>query len=203
MSAEILSLSFIPIVGALIGWWTNLLAIKMLFHPRQAVRFLGLTVQGVIPKRQNTFAREIGKIISEELLCNDDIVRKLAENASQEKIISFLLSRFDLVLKEKLPTTGPLLSTFLSSEKLKNLREALAQELGEMMSALVIEVVENAQSDLDVQNLVEEKIRNFSVDRLEELLYKIMEREFIFVERCGAGIGFLIGLAQALVYQVI
>ena len=203
MSAETLSLLFIPIVGALIGWWTNLLAIKMLFHPRQQVRLLGLTIQGVIPKRQNTFAREIGKIISEELLCNDDIVRKLAANASQEKIISFLLSRFDLVLKEKLPTTGPLLSTFLSSEKLKNLREALAQELGEMMSALVIEVVENAQSDLDVQNLVEEKIRNFSVDRLEELLYKIMEREFIFVERCGAGIGFLIGLAQALVYQVI
>ena len=42
----------LPFIGALIGWFTNYIAIKMLFHPRDEVRIFFIPIQGVFPRRQ-------------------------------------------------------------------------------------------------------------------------------------------------------
>jgi uncharacterized membrane protein YheB (UPF0754 family) len=70
-------LIIIPCISAFIGWITNLVAIKMLFHPRQPVRILGLTIQGIFPKRQMQFAQKLGALVSNELLSFDEIEAKI------------------------------------------------------------------------------------------------------------------------------
>ena len=52
-----------PLVGLLIGYATNWLAIQMLFHPR--VKRFGY--QGLLPRRQADIARDLGRVIGEEL----------------------------------------------------------------------------------------------------------------------------------------
>ena len=39
-------------IGAMIGWITNYLAIKMLFRPYKEINILGLKIQGLLPKRK-------------------------------------------------------------------------------------------------------------------------------------------------------
>ena len=46
----------LPIIAAIIGWGTNYLAVRMLFHPRKQKNILGLKLQGVFPKRQKVLA---------------------------------------------------------------------------------------------------------------------------------------------------
>ena len=57
----------LPVIAAGIGWITNFLAVKMLFHPKSEVKLLGLRIQGVFPKRQAALAQKLGDIVSEEL----------------------------------------------------------------------------------------------------------------------------------------
>ena len=57
----------IPIISALIGWFTNYLAIKSLFRPYKPVRFLGITFQGVLSKRREKLAKKIAKTVSSYL----------------------------------------------------------------------------------------------------------------------------------------
>ena len=57
-----------PFIGAGIGWVTNFIAVKMLFHPRKPLRLLFFSVQGVFPKRQQAFAHKLGAIVSDELI---------------------------------------------------------------------------------------------------------------------------------------
>jgi uncharacterized membrane protein YheB (UPF0754 family) len=52
------------------------------------------------------------------------------------------------------------------------------------------------QEQLDLEKIVVEKVSAFSTDKLEEILYQIMAKEFRFVEIIGAVLGFLIGLVQ-------
>jgi len=52
-------LILIPIISAFIGWFTNWIAIKMLFHPREPKKFLGLTLHGIFPKRQKVIAEKL------------------------------------------------------------------------------------------------------------------------------------------------
>lgn len=66
-----------PIIGGVIGYITNDIAIKMLFHPRKAVHIgkwkLPFT-PGLIPKEKNRIAKSIGNVISTQLLNSDTLV---------------------------------------------------------------------------------------------------------------------------------
>jgi uncharacterized membrane protein YheB (UPF0754 family) len=55
------------------------------------------------------------------------------------------------------------------------------------------------KNDLDLEAIITQKVAHFSSDRLEELLYQIMAKEFRFVEWVGAVIGLVIGSLQVLI----
>ena len=58
------------IVGAVIGYLTNWLAIKMLFRPRTEKRILGVKVPftpGLIPKEKDRIARNVSESVGEHL----------------------------------------------------------------------------------------------------------------------------------------
>ena len=60
-------LYLLPLVAALIGWFTNYIAVKMLFHPKNPKGFLFVKIQGVFPKRQKALAQKLGDLVAEEL----------------------------------------------------------------------------------------------------------------------------------------
>ncbi len=63
-----------PVVGALIGYLTNWIAVKMLFHPRYEIRIWGRKLPftpGVIPKGQPRLARGIGNVVKNQLLTTE------------------------------------------------------------------------------------------------------------------------------------
>lgn len=60
-----------PLIGAVIGYITNDLAIRMLFHPYKAVyigKFKLPFTPGIIPKEQQRIAKSLGNVISDMLL---------------------------------------------------------------------------------------------------------------------------------------
>src|SRR4030067_1715391 len=67
-----------PVIGAVIGWTTNYVAIKLLFSPHVPFSILGFQVQGVIPKRRKEIARSMAKTIEKELLSSDDLAKALS-----------------------------------------------------------------------------------------------------------------------------
>ena len=75
----------IPIISAFIGWFTNWIAIKMLFHPKEPKRILGITFHGIFPKRQKIFAEKLGKMISAEFLSFEDIEEKITNPQNLQK----------------------------------------------------------------------------------------------------------------------
>lgn len=63
-----------PLVGAIIGYLTNWIAVKMLFHPRYEIRIWGRKLPftpGVIPKGQPRLARGIGNVVKNQLLTTE------------------------------------------------------------------------------------------------------------------------------------
>ena len=65
-----------------------------------------------------------------------------------------------------------------------------------LVPVLLTSYVANLKSQLDLEKIVYEKVAAFSSDRLEDMLHKILTKEFRFVEIIGAILGFLIGLFQ-------
>ena len=78
-----------PAVGAVIGYITNDIAIRMLFRPHQAKYIMGIHVPftpGIIPKEKARIAGAIGKAVSENLMNREVLEKSLLSDDMLEKI---------------------------------------------------------------------------------------------------------------------
>ncbi len=191
-----LGLFLIPIISAFIGWFTNWIAIKMLFHPREPKKILGITFQGIFPKNQAQFAGKLGKLVGEELLSFKDISSKITNPENVEKLMPVVESHIDHFLRIKLAEKMPVISMFIGDKTISELKSVFMEELKTLFPVLMESYMTNLQQDLDLEQIVTQKVAAFSSDKLEDILNSIMSKEFRFVEIIGAVLGFVIGLLQ-------
>ena len=93
-----------PIIGAIIGYCTNYIAVKMLFRPLRPVKLFGRQLPftpGIIPKGKARLARAIGGVVGTQLLTEDDLKQTLMSNSVTES----LRRSIDGVLESKSETT--------------------------------------------------------------------------------------------------
>jgi len=86
---EILPWVLPPFLGAVIGYVTNAIAIRMLFRPLTQVRVLGVRLPltpGIIPKQRTQLAESIGQMVSRELLTEEAVRRQLATENFQIRL---------------------------------------------------------------------------------------------------------------------
>ncbi len=188
----------IPVISAFIGWFTNWIAIKMLFHPREPKKILGITFQGIFPKRQTQFAIKLGKLVSNELLSFDEIEKKISNPANIQKLLPILEQHIDIFLKEKLTAQIPMIGMLIGDKTIGIVKGVFMKELEELFPVLMKQYMNSLENELDLEKIVTEKVGKFSSDKLEDILNQIMSTEFRFVEIIGAVLGFIIGLIQVL-----
>lgn len=186
----------IPFISAFIGWITNWVAIKMLFHPRNPVKFLGFTIHGIFPKRQKQFAEKLGKLVGQELLSFAEIEAQLTAGENLSKLSPIVEEHLEHFLRNKLAAEMPIISAFIGEKTIVKLKAVFLEEMNQLFPTLMKKYAQQLEEDLDLERIVTEKVINFSSDKLESLLYQIMSKEFRFVEIIGGVIGFLIGLLQ-------
>ncbi|WP_126971105.1 DUF445 domain-containing protein [Gynurincola endophyticus] len=192
------TLIIIPIIAGFIGWITNLIAIRMLFHPKQPVNILGYKLQGVFPKRQDAFAQKLGKLVSDELLSFADIEQKIANPANVQKVLPLVETHIDDFLRVRLKEKMPVISMFIGDKTIQELKAVFMGELEALFPQLLSGYINSMKNELDLEKIVYEKVKNFSSDKLESILYQILSKEFRYIEIIGGILGFLIGVIQVI-----
>lgn len=87
-----------PVVGAVIGYTTNWIAIKMLFRPRKEMRLLGLKIPftpGLIPKERERIALAMGQVVEKYLLTGEVIRQELTSESVLNSISDMLNKTID------------------------------------------------------------------------------------------------------------
>lgn len=182
-------------LSALIGWLTNWVAIKMLMRPVRPVRVLGLTLQGLLPRRQADLADRISEAIARDFLTEKDIadfLRKVEPGAALQRLIA---QKWDEKAEEILSVI-PLVRVFLSDEKLATIRDRVAETFGREGEGFAQELVHTLEGKIDLKDTVRRNILAFDVERLESIIEEIAKKEFREIELLGGVLGGLIGLIQ-------
>ncbi|VAV84470.1 hypothetical protein MNBD_DELTA01-1098 [hydrothermal vent metagenome] len=188
-----------PIVGAAIGWLTNYVAIKLLFRPHYPTKVLGLTFQGLIPKRRKEISRSIAKVIEKELLNSKDLASALDGMDLKEEVEQIVENVVEHRIKpakiKKIPLVG-LVSDNLTTHLKYFLSKEILLHLDKKKSAFA----KNFSNKLNVKELLASRIDNLDVHKFEGLLTEFIARELKHIEKLGGIIGFFIGLVQSFVF---
>ena len=100
MGNLLIQLAIMVFVGTLIGWFTNYLAIKLLFRPYKEVNLLFFKIQGLIPKNRDRISENLAETIEKELISVEHITAKLKDsNIINDEVLDKLL---DKIIGEKL-----------------------------------------------------------------------------------------------------
>ncbi|MDW5471236.1 DUF445 domain-containing protein [Staphylococcus equorum] len=94
---------FMMVIGSLIGGVTNILAVRMLFHPFKTYYIFNKRVPftpGLIPKRRKEVADKIGQVVEEHLLTESLIQSKLNAPSSRQAIEEVLLNQIQKLKQE-------------------------------------------------------------------------------------------------------
>lgn len=190
------------LVGAFIGWMTNVFAIKLLFRPITPVKilFLPIKIQGLMPKRQNDIAHSIGQTVEKELLSSDDILKQLLDKADKDMIMEKIGTHVREAIKHKMPV---LLPAMFKNMALQYVDQMIEEEGPNIISALQKEVSNHVEHELDIAGIVEEKINAFPFEVLEGIILSLAKQELRHIEALGGILGGLIGLIQGILIQII
>lgn len=187
----------LPIIGALIGWITNYLAITMLFRPKKPLRIFGLKLQGLIPMRKTDLAKAIAETIEDTLLTVDDIKGSLLSPQSLDSLTALLRGKIDTVL-DNILAKNSMLGMFLGQGDLRNtIVKILEEELTKLLPTLIDKAGEQLTSSLQIKQIIEDKITNFDLDTIETLIRRIANKELKAIEVLGGVLGFIVGAIEA------
>ena len=185
-----------PLVAAFTGWFTTWIAIKMLFHPRNPIRIMGLTIQGVFPKRQSQVAAKLGSVVANELLHFDEIAEMLKNPDQLRELNPTIEKHLDTFLTIRLKEKLPVMAMFVSDAMMQKIKEGMMEEITMLLPEIISQYTESLGKKIDIEKMVTEKVANFSTDKLEEILESVMKKEFVFLEIVGLFFGLVIGLIQ-------
>jgi uncharacterized membrane protein YheB (UPF0754 family) len=192
----------IPLISGIIGWLTNYIAVKMIFRPLKPVNIIGIKIQGLIPKRHYQLAEKIGEIVETHLVSVSDIHRIVGDKNLHDKLIGKLHEQINEFLTVKLAGMFPMLAAFLSQDILNKINDKLSEQIFGMLPELIEEFISHFNSKLDFKEMVKDKIKEFDLLKLENIILSIASKELKAIEIFGGILGVMIGIIQLIIVLI-
>ncbi|MGB1071127.1 MAG: DUF445 domain-containing protein [Planctomycetota bacterium] len=190
-----------PLVGALIGYATNWLAVKMLFRPRKPTGIGPFRFQGVVPRRQEALADSIAETVQDELISAKDVAALVQKIATSEDVRQKLQKKVDTLIADQLQSLGPMAS-FLPADLVEKIKRRIEEEVFSFVEEMGEDLHGVLGRELDVKGKVRERILAFELDQMEQLVLRVARKELRHIEILGGFLGLIVGLAQAGLLQL-
>jgi uncharacterized membrane protein YheB (UPF0754 family) len=122
-----------PILGAAIGFFTNWLAVKMLFrpyYPKKIGKWQLPFTPGIIPKRKGALAKAVGKAVGEQLLTQEDLAKAITSEPAKENFCNFVVEKWQTLKTQSVEEVSTNLTTADRAQEVQGkMNEAVANRV--------------------------------------------------------------------------
>ena len=194
---NIIRILILAIIGGLIGYITNVIAIKLIFRPINPIKIpiLNIEIIGMIPKRKTEIATNIAKVVEEQFISVDEITDNIITEQDKQHIIDYIKVRVKLILSEKMTlipsTIRNLVQNYVS--------EIIEDEIREGIDELSEEMIIKTKNHINIKEIIENKINELDLYELETIILQIVKNELRHIEVLGLILGFFIGIVQGII----
>lgn len=194
---NIIRILILAVIGGLIGYITNVIAIKLIFRPINPIKIpiLNIEIIGMIPKRKTEIATNIAKVVEEQFISVDEITDNIITEQDKRHIIDYIKVRVKLILSEKMTlipsTIRNLVQNYVS--------EIIEDEIREGIDELSEEMIIKTKNRINIKEIIENKINELDLYELETIILQIVKNELRHIEVLGLILGFFIGIVQGII----
>lgn len=181
-----------PVIGAIIGYCTNYIAIKMMFRPFEAKKIGKFKVPftpGIIPRRKESMAKAIGRVVEENLLNEDTVKNALLSDEVKNQIKAKIEQEIGKHREDERTIEDIILNyvdgiTYIEevarieeklSEKVKN--KLLDIDVGEIFSEKVVEIIQEKMNSNFILNKFTGKVTETIKSPIKNAINKYFEED--------------------------
>jgi uncharacterized membrane protein YheB (UPF0754 family) len=188
----------LPIFGGCIGLFTDWLAIKMIFVPRDPIRLGRFTLQGKFQRRRAEVARQYGELIAHEVLTVPNLMESILRGPRSDRLLGMVRKMVAKAVDEQTSVAKPLVALTIGTQRLNEMKQAAAVKAVERLPSTVRHAEGYLTQAMDVAKMVEERMLRLTPVEYEGLLRPAFRQDEWKLIAVGGVIGFLVGELQVL-----
>ncbi|WP_020527313.1 DUF445 domain-containing protein [Flexithrix dorotheae] len=198
-SFESLILLSIPITSGIVGWGTNVLALKMTFYPIDFVGIRPIGWQGIIPSKVKKMAEKAVDLLTAKLMKIEEQFDLIDPEVIVKEMEPGLKDATRKIIEEVMVSQIPDLWA-RSPESLKQtVYHAVEEEFPHTVKDMMKDIKVNINELVDLKKLAVSILTNNKL-LVNQIFLTCGEKEFKFIEKSGFYFGFVFGLMQMVAF---
>lgn len=163
-----------PVIGAVIGYFTNFIAVKMLFHPKKEIKVFGHKLPftpGAIPKGKSRLAKSVGDAVGNNLITQADIESRLLSDELADKIADMILDKLSVSINDLF--SG---SQDMTEEEIESRKKAVSTNIARYIAEAISQVDISGVLVEKTPEIIKAKLNNPMIEMFltDELLQAVL-----------------------------
>lgn len=163
-----------PVIGAVIGYFTNFIAVKMLFHPKKEIKVFGHKLPftpGAIPKGKSRLAKYVGDAVGNNLITQADIESRLLSDELADKIADMILDKLSVSINDLF--SG---SQDMTEEEIESRKKAVSTNIARYIAEAISQVDISGVLVEKTPEIIKAKLNNPMIEMFltDELLQAVL-----------------------------
>lgn len=185
----------LPLFGAAIGWFTDWLAIKLVFFPRERRKILGVfPLQGVFQRRRDEVAKQYATVVAQEVMTVPNLVAGVLNGPGAGRLREMIRETVEQAIEEQAGMARPL----MGATRFATLKKTAADRAIRYLPTTMLSAERYATEALDIRDTIATKMRRLTRVEYEGLLRPAFRQDEWKLIAVGAAIGAIIGELQVL-----
>ncbi|MBC6447117.1 DUF445 domain-containing protein [Actinokineospora xionganensis] len=191
-----------PIFGGLTGWFTDWLALKMIFNPKKPTRYLGIFEwQGLFLKRRREVAADYGDLIAREIITPKNVMEAVLRGPLSDRLFALVATQVRTVIDKQSGPARPLVMLAVGSGRYQAIKNSIAEKVIARLPETMTHIESYAEDAMDIRNTLVTKMQEMSEDEFEELIRPAFEQDEWILITVGAVLGFGVGELQVILVK--
>ena len=190
----------LPVMGFLVGYLTNVLALKLIFEPKRP-RVIGpWRIQGMFLKRQAEVSEAYARMITQNIVNTQNIMRAILHGEASGRLTAIIAAQVNRSVEAYAGLATPLVRFIIGSKDYALIKAQIAEGIVQGAADGPIQQLHGyAEEALDIERTLRERLTQLPAEQFEGLLRPVFQEDELKLILVGAALGLGAGIFQLLV----
>jgi len=186
----------LPMFGGFVGFFSDWMALQMMFRPLYPKKIMGITFHGLFLKRQQEVARDYAALISKQLLTPANMMEELFRGALSDRIMELIHRNVREMIDAQTGSIRPLVVYAVGSQKYIEMKNVVTEKSLERLPETMKHMESYAEDAMDVRNTLVDRMQRLTSEEFEGMLRPAFKEDEWSLIAVGAVLAFLVGKLQ-------
>lgn len=186
----------LPLFGLIVGYATNVIALKIIFQPLNPVKIGPFKIQGLFLKRQHEVSDTYSTIITDEILTIRNMIGEMLNGPKKDQTRAIINKHFRRIVDESAGLSKPLVQTTIGLTSFANLKDKASEKALEFADTAFDDPAFNKDRAQVIQTIIKKRMRKLTPEGFQNMLRPAFQEDEWKLVLAGGILGLLAGFGQ-------